>query len=166
MSSTCCQQAFWHWPPGLGPMASASLPLLLGISTSRPRLPSLGILALAYSCPRTSGFRFLALKFLASAKFPNTWLSVLPRHTNKEMFYKTFLKVWWHDATLFVYFSYLFTMYIHSLITFIQHIFPSPFAEVSLHIFIALKLSGKASLWCRAENRTRACLTASRRSTN
>jgi len=47
--------------------------------------------------------------------------------------------------------------YIH-LITFIQHICPSPFAEVSLHLFIALKLSGKTFLWCRAENRTQACL--------
>ncbi len=55
--------------------------------------------------------------------------------------------------------------YIH-LITFIQYNYPSPFAEVSLHIFIAGQLSGKTSLWCRAENRTRACLTASRRSIN
>ncbi len=55
--------------------------------------------------------------------------------------------------------------YIH-LITFIQYIYPSPFAEVYLHIFIAGQLSGKTSLWCRAENRTRACLTARRRSTN
>jgi hypothetical protein len=49
--------------------------------------------------------------------------------------------------------------YIH-LITLIQYIYPSPFAEVYLHIFIAVQLSGKTSLWCRAENRTRACLTA------
>ncbi len=67
---------------------------------------------------------------------------------------------------LFLFIFHIFTMYIHSLITFIQHICPSPFAEASLHLFIALKLSGKASLWCWAENRTRACLTASRRSTN
>ncbi len=55
--------------------------------------------------------------------------------------------------------------YIH-LITFIRYIYPSPFAEVYLHIFIAGQLSGKTSLWCRAENQTRACLTASRRSSN
>ncbi len=65
----------------------------------------------------------------------------------------------------FIIFHILRYTYIH-LMTFIQHICPSPFAEVSLHLFIALKLSGKTSLWCRVENRTRACLTASRRSTN
>ncbi len=47
-------------------------------------------------------------------------------------------------------------------ITFIHYIYPSPFAEASLHFFIACLLSGGTSLWCRAENRTRACLTASR----
>ena len=41
----------------------------------------------------------------------------------------------------FVYFSYFIT-YIHS-ITFIQYIYPSPFAEASLHFFIACMLSGK-----------------------
>jgi hypothetical protein len=51
------------------------------------------------------------------------------------------LKVWWQDATLFVYFSYFIT-YIHS-ITFIQYIYPTSFAEASLHLFIACKLSGK-----------------------
>ncbi len=51
------------------------------------------------------------------------------------------LKVWWHDVTLFVYFSYFIT-YIHS-ITFIQYIYPSPFAEASLHFFIACLLSGE-----------------------
>ncbi len=72
--------------------------------------------------------------------------------------------VWWHDATLFVYFSYFIT-YIHTF-TFIQYIYPSPFAEASLHFFIACLLSWGTSLWCRAENRTRACLAASRRATN
>jgi hypothetical protein len=33
-------------------------------------------------------------------------------------------------------------VYIHS-ITFTQYIYPSPFAEVSLHLFIAFKLGGK-----------------------
>ncbi len=41
----------------------------------------------------------------------------------------------------FVYFSYFIT-YIHS-ITFIQYIYLSPFAEVSLHLLMACKLSGK-----------------------
>ncbi len=49
-----------------------------------------------------------------------------------------FFKVWWQDATLFVYFSYFIT-YLHS-ITFIQYIYPSPFAEASLHFFIACML--------------------------
>ncbi len=47
-----------------------------------------------------------------------------------------------------------------------QYIHPSPFAEASLHILIACVLSGETSLWGRAENRTRACLTASRRAAN
>ncbi len=75
-------------------------------------------------------------------------------------------KVWWQDATLFVYFSYFMT-YIHSFNHIHTiHIYPSPVAKVFLHLFIAGKLSGKTSLWCRAENRTQACLTASRRATN
>jgi hypothetical protein len=53
---------------------------------------------------------------------------------------------------LFIFFCILRYTYIH-LITFIQFNYPSPFAEVSLHIFIAGQLSGKTSLWCRAENR-------------
>ncbi len=57
-----------------------------------------------------------------------------------------FLKVWWHDATLFVYFCILRYTHIH-LITFILYIYPSPFTEVYLHIFIAGQLSGKTSLW-------------------
>ncbi len=44
--------------PGLEPLASASRPLLLGITINTASY-SLGILALA-SCPRTSGFRILA----------------------------------------------------------------------------------------------------------
>jgi hypothetical protein len=48
-------------------------------------------------------------------------------------------------------FIFLRYTYIH-LITFIQYICPSPFAEVSLHLFIALKLSGKEPP-CGAEPR-------------
>ncbi len=69
-----------------------------------------------------------------------------------------------HSFCLFFIFYNIHT-YIHT-ITFIQYIYPSPFAEASLHFFIACLLSGGTSLWCRAENRTRACLTASRRATN
>ncbi len=66
-----------------------------------------------------------------------------------------FLNVWWHDATLFVYFSYFFITYIHSFIhsiTFIQYIYPSPFAEASLHFLIACLLSGETPP-CGAEAR-------------
>jgi hypothetical protein len=49
-------------------------------------------------------------------------------------------KVWWQDATLFVYFSYI--LYIHKFIQ-SQFIHPSPFAEASLHFFIACMLSGE-----------------------
>jgi hypothetical protein len=70
------------------------------------------------------------------------------------------LKIWWQYATLFVYFSYFIT-YIQSS----NHIHtihsPNP-----LPISSSLVSSvGKTSLWCRAENRTRACLSASRRTT-
>jgi hypothetical protein len=76
------------------------------------------------------------------------------------------VKVWWQDATLFVYFSYFIT-YIHLF----NHIH-------SIHLSFAIRWGlspfphclyaqwGNTSLWCRAENRTRACLTASRRATN
>ncbi len=46
---------------------------------------------------------------------------------------------WCHSFCLF---CYLFSTNIHS-ITFIQHILPSPFAEVPLHHLIACQLSGK-----------------------
>ncbi len=42
---------------------------------------------------------------------------------------------------LFLFIVNIFMKYIHS-ITFIQYIYQSPFAEVSLHLFIAFKLSG------------------------
>ncbi len=74
------------------------------------------------------------------------------------------LVAWCHSFCLFFIFYNILT-YIHT-ITFIQDIYPSPFAEASLHFFIACLLSGGTSLWCRAENQTRACLTASRRATN
>jgi hypothetical protein len=49
------------------------------------------------------------------------------------------LKVWWQDATLFVYFWF------YNIHTFIQsqYIHPSSFAEASLHILIACVLSGE-----------------------
>ncbi len=40
----------------------------------------------------------------------------------------TFLNVWWHDATF-----YNIHTYIHT-ITFIQYMYPSPFAEASLQL--------------------------------
>ncbi len=71
-----------------------------------------------------------------------------------------------HSLCLFFIFNYIHT-FIQSHFTFIQYIYSSPFAEASLHFFIACLLSGKdLPVQCRAENRTRACLTASRRATN
>ncbi len=59
-----------------------------------------------------------------------------------------------HSFCVFLLFCY--NAYNHLLI---------PFAE-ALHIFIAAGSVGGTSLWCRAEIRTRACLTASQRTTN
>jgi hypothetical protein len=68
------------------------------------------------------------------------------------------LKVWWHDFCLFVYFI------VH---TFIPSHSYSSHSPKFLSIFSSLVSSvGKTSLGCRAENQTRACLTASRRTTN
>jgi hypothetical protein len=60
-------------------------------------------------------------------------------------------------ATLFFILSFSISTFI---ITFTQYIHPSPFAEASLHFFLACCLEGKTSLGCRAEIRTRACHTA------
>jgi hypothetical protein len=62
-------------------------------------------------------------------------------YANGNIVHLNLKKVWWHDATLFVYFFLnilRFNTYIH-LITLIHHICPSPFAEVSpsLHRFEA-----------------------------
>ncbi len=56
----------------------------------------------------------------------------------------------------------------YNIHTFIQsqYIHPSPFAEASSISSSLVCSVGKTSLWCRAENRTRACLTASRRAAN
>ncbi len=58
-----------------------------------------------------------------------------------EMNSKSLVKFFFCGNCLFSY----FITYIHST-TFIQYIYPSPFAEVSLHLLIACKLSGKTSL--------------------
>ncbi len=72
-------------------------------------------------------------------------------------------KVWWQDATLFIYFSFFIT-YIHS---FNYHTFIRRHSLKPLSISSSLVCSvGETSLWGRAENRTRACLTASRRAAN
>ncbi len=85
----------------------------------------------------------------------------------KNFFYcKTiffFLKVWWLDATLFC-LLWFFITYINS---FDHNTFIRRHSLKPLSISSSLMCSvGKTSLWCRAENRTRACLTASRRAAN
>ncbi len=80
-----------------------------------------------------------------------------------------FFKVWWQDATLFVYFSYFFMTYI--IHTFVQsHLYNTFIRRHSLgplSISSSLESSvGRPSPWFRAENQTWACLTASRRDTN
>ncbi len=76
------------------------------------------------------------------------------------------LKVWWHAATLFVYFSYIYDIHTfissHSYNTLVRRHSPRSLS-ISSSLWSSVR---KTSLWCRAENRTRACLTASRRSTN
>ncbi len=56
----------------------------------------------------------------------------------------------------YFYLFYLFQLHTF-IITFIQYIHPSPFAEASFHFFIACCSEGKTSLGCRAEIRARAC---------
>ncbi len=74
--------------------------------------------------------------------------------------HKIILKVCWRDATLFVYF-HVFKHTVHTSIpshsynTFIRRHSPGPLSISSS----LLSLVGKTSLWCRAENRTQACLT-------
>jgi hypothetical protein len=51
------------------------------------------------------------------------------------MFLMSFFKVWWRDATLFVYF--IFCTYIHS-VTFIQYTHPSPFVEFLVRFSISI----------------------------
>ncbi len=70
---------------------------------------------------------------------------------------------------LFIYFVFFNTFIPNHIHTMMPYIHQSPFAEASLHFLIALVLGGDkppCALWCRAENRTRACLPASRRATN
>ncbi len=96
------------------------------------------------------------------------WFHKVPPHL-QHRYINSFLRLRFGGRMplFLVYFSYFIT-YTHTFfsITFTQYIYPSPFAGASLHLLIACKLSRKTSLWCRAENRTRACLTASRRATN
>ncbi len=67
---------------------------------------------------------------------------------------------------LFVYFSYFDDVHTiiqsHSYNTFIRHHLLKPLSISSSLV----RSVGMTSLWCRAENRTRACLTASRRVAN
>jgi hypothetical protein len=74
----------------------------------------------------------------------------------------SFKQVWWHDATLFE--IYYFLTFIHTVqynhTPFILHHSLRP-------VFLNPHRSARgASMGCRAEIRTRACLTASRRTTN
>ncbi len=64
---------------------------------------------------RISTFHSSFKVFLEEKKTEDTVLSFVP------WIFLNFLKVWWQDATLFVYFD------------FITYIHPSPFAEASLH---------------------------------
>ncbi len=76
------------------------------------------------------------------------------------------LKVWWrlpHFLFIFVFFytcipNHIHTITIHSSISIRRGLSPFPHCTCAQW--------GKTSLWCRAENRTRACLPASRRATN
>ncbi len=64
-----------------------------------------------------------------------------------------------HSFCLFFIFLYIHTFNHNS---FIRLHSLKPLSISSSHV----RSVGKTSLWCRAENRTRACLTASRRATN
>jgi len=67
----------------------------------------------------------------------------------------------------FIYYLFFFLIFIFQLQTIHSYNHPLiTFAEALLHIFIAAGSVGGTSLGCRAEIRTRACLTASQRTTN
>ncbi len=72
------------------------------------------------------------------------------------------LKIWWLLPLFLCILSFKFY-----IITFIQqYIHPSPFAEASLHFFIACGSEEKTCLGFQANIRTRVCLTAGRLTTN
>jgi hypothetical protein len=93
------------------------------------------------SCCQTKRHQTYVVSFILCGCVLDFVSFLTTTRSSRKKWLKIKLKVWWHDATLLVYFSYIIT-YIHS-ITFIQYIYPLPFAEVSLHLLIACKLSEK-----------------------
>ncbi len=74
----------------------------------------------------------------------NTNRKSIPRWKRKKLTTLQMTKCWWQVPVIFVY------MYMHS-IRFLHNNHPSPFAEVSLHLLIAVSSVGKASIGRRAE---------------
>ncbi len=78
------------------------------------------------------------------------------------VFHSLCVYLWIKSAGIFIFFDNIHTFISYSYNTFIHRHSLGPLSISSL----LESLVGRPSLWCRAENRTRACLTASRRATN
>jgi hypothetical protein len=95
------------------------------------------------------------IQYSMDVSFPMS--SILHVHGGYIFLFFILIKVWWHAATLFIYFyiNRADNTYVH-----VQHIFTS--RRVPLLLPSLLPLGGWSPLGCRAEIRTRACRTASR----
>ncbi len=93
---------------------------------------------------------YLFLFFLFFSSYPSLLIS---SYSSRKCYS---FKVWWPNATLFAIIFFLYSRYIHT-----SFIHSQTFAEAHLHIFTAVSSVGGTSMGCRAEIRTRACLTAS-----
>ncbi len=101
-------------------------------------------------------------KFLTFFVYKNSMSRCSKRNVSYGTVPKKFTG-WWLLPILYLFHLFQFHTFI---ITLIQHIRPSPFAEASLHFFVACCSEGKNLPECRAKVRTRACHMAGRRTTN
>ncbi len=107
-----------------------------------------------------------------SFEIGSTWNAYLHSCTTVISYFKELSLL--HCHRFCVTFNFKVLMFLFELskyfiysVNFIKHVHPLPFAEVTLISSSSVSSVGDTSLgWCRAENQTRTCLTASRRTTN